>query len=371
MIMFNELAKDCSKQPTLKKSSLQLASESFAIIFSIDVSLFFFINRARNYLDDLGIFKTIDVHIDITRENNQTPHSYDVVFTGKENSRLIGGIGTEIGQNEGSLTIQVASPNLFGRGEKMTVQASHSNIKTNDIAIRLSKPFFHTSLKENRPEISFSLFKHSDKMEISGLRNSNLGVLFDFSLLSKFPMELRHSFQYESAIKEIAALERTTPFVIRQQCGPRMSSLFRYKVGYDSRDNYVFPNYGFLVETTNELCGFGGNIGYMLNNTRMELNIPLFSGFVAQVCSKFGLIQRDKTQLSVPISNLFIFGGNQTLRGFHFGGAGPQNGEYSLGAHVSVIYNLIFFLYCNFCFVHSRTGQLGCICGDHYLSVLS
>lgn len=291
--------------------------------------------RARNYLNDLGIFKSVDVHIDITRQNSQTPHSYDVEFRGKESSRIVGGIGTEIGQNEGSLTMQLATPNIFGRGEKITLQGSYSNIKTNDIILKFSKPFFHTRFKDNRPEVSLSLFKHSDKMEISAFKNSNLGVMLDFSFLTNLPVELSHVLQYETAIKEISGLGKSIPFFVRQHCGPRMSSLVRYIVAYDSRDNTVFPSYGFLLKTTNEVCGFGGNIGYMMNNTQTELSIPLFNGFVAQVCSRFGLIQRDKRHLDIPISNLFVFGGNQTLRGFQFGGAGPQTDGYSSGAHVS------------------------------------
>jgi len=293
------------------------------------------VNNARQYLNDLGIFKEISVQIDVSRGEKATPNGYQITFEGVELSRFVGSVGTEIGQNEGSFKTELASPNLFGRGERLTLQGAYSNFRTSDLILKLSKGFYHTRFIYNRPELSLSLFRHSNTVPISAYKNQNLGILADLTFYTEWPIELLHSFQYESSFREISLLKKNAPFFIREQCGPRMASLIRHIMEYDRRDNIVFPTYGVYAKTTNEFAGggLGGNIGYMLNNTQFEINIPLILGCSMQFSSRFGMIQEDKRSATVPISSLFNLGGPMSLRGFQWGGAGPQREGYTAGAH--------------------------------------
>jgi outer membrane protein insertion porin family len=92
------------------------------------------------------------VLVDVSRGPSATPNGYEITFIGNELSRITGQVGTEIGQNEGALTTELASPNLFGRGERISVNGSYSNVKSTEVNIRVSKPFFHTELGDLRPE---------------------------------------------------------------------------------------------------------------------------------------------------------------------------------------------------------------------------
>ena len=65
---------------------------------------------------------------------------------------MTGTVGTEIGQNDGSLTVQLTSPNMLGRGEEMSINYSHSFIKSVEMNIKLRKPFYHTAVGDNKPE---------------------------------------------------------------------------------------------------------------------------------------------------------------------------------------------------------------------------
>lgn len=53
---------------------------------------------------ELGIYKNLKAFIDTTKGPDATPIGYTVSFNGEELSRIAGHIGTEIGQNDGSLT---------------------------------------------------------------------------------------------------------------------------------------------------------------------------------------------------------------------------------------------------------------------------
>lgn len=107
---------------------------------------------AKSYLHELGIFKDVSVHIDISRGENASPNGYEVTFKGKELSRIVGSVGTEVGQNEGSLRTELTVPNLFGRGESISLQGSYSNKKANEIQLKFWKSYFHTRFVDNRPE---------------------------------------------------------------------------------------------------------------------------------------------------------------------------------------------------------------------------
>lgn len=107
---------------------------------------------ANSYLHELGIFKDVGIKIDVSHGADASPNGYEVTFKGRELSRLVGSVGTEVGQNEGSLRTELTIPNIFGRGESLSLQGAYSSTRANDVTLKFWKSFFHTRLFENRPE---------------------------------------------------------------------------------------------------------------------------------------------------------------------------------------------------------------------------
>ncbi|ALC41210.1 CG7639 [Drosophila busckii] len=286
----------------------------------------------RSYLHELGIFKDVSVHIDISRGADASPQGYEVTFKGNEYSRIMGTAGTEIGQNEGSLRTELTIPNVLGRGESISLQGSYTSTRAHDLQLKFWKPFFHTRFRENRPEMSFSLFRQTDRFDLSSFQTTNLGYLVDFSAHTMLGVDLTHSLQYENSIRELGLLNKSVPFAIRNHCGPKLASLLRYSLIFDNRDASVFPTRGMLLKSVNEYCGLGGNIAYKSSTAHGEVNVPLFAGFVAQFCARVGIMEETKNTTRLPISNLFYCGGPLTLRGFKYGGAGPVEEGTPIGA---------------------------------------
>lgn len=290
------------------------------------------VSLATKRLEELGIYKALRARIDISKGTNASSNGYEVTFDGIEHSRLTGKIGTEIGQNEGAVTAELGSPNVFGRGERFSVQGSYSNHKTTDINLKLTKPFYHTRMGDYKPETSIILSKYSAEFPWSKYRTQNSGIIFDGSFM--LPKHVYHNLQYEVSIKEIGSTAKQIPFFVRKHCGPRMATVFRYICTIDQRDSVVFPTRGAFFKTTNEIGGVsGGNISYVSNNTHAEVNLPLFAGMSAQFCSRIGVISSGKLSPNIPISNLFILGGPQTLRGFVMAGAGSHIDGTATGAN--------------------------------------
>lgn len=290
------------------------------------------VSAATKRLEELGIYGRLRARIDVSRGPKASPNGYEVSFDGVELKRWTGKIGTEIGQNEGAVTAELASPNIFGRGERFSAQGSYGNHKTTDINFRMTKPFYHTAMGDYKPETSIILSKFSAEFPWSKYRTENCGIIFDGAFM--LPANVHHNLQYEVSIREIAATAKQIPFLIRKHSGPRMASVFRYIVQTDHRDSSVFPTRGLFLKTTNEISGLaGGDISYVSNHSHAEVNVPLFAGVSAQFCSRVGVINSGKMSPNVPISNLFTLGGPQSLRGFVMAGAGEHVDGVATGAH--------------------------------------
>lgn len=289
------------------------------------------VGRTRIGLEELRCFKEVQAKIDVSYGKESTPNGYEVTFEGQELSRLVGTVGTEIGNNEGSLTAQLSAPNLMGRGESVTLNGSYSNCKSTDLNLKITKPFLHTSLSAYKPEISASIFRTSSPLPWFRCNTHDVGLLLDYSF--RLPFQVQHSLQYSLEVRELAGTGKQLPFAVREHFGPRQASVLRHICAYDDRDNRIFPRSGMFVQMTNEMSGPGGNIRYVKNNTHAEVNFPLFAGLSAQITGRVGLIQTDKLDEPVPLSSLFILGGPLTVRGFQMAGIGEHSEGAALGAH--------------------------------------
>lgn len=292
----------------------------------------FEVKESMKSLEELGIFKSIRANIDISRGDKASENGYEVSFEGVELSRVTGKIGTEIGQNEGAVSAELSSPNIFGRGERVTVHGSYSNFKTTDINVKFTKPFFHTVLGDLKPETSIILSKYSAEFPWSKYRTENLGVILESVFL--LPAHVHHSVQVEGSFREIGLTARQVPLFLRKNCGPRMATILRHTCTIDERDSTIFPSRGVFLRSTHELAGVaGGDVGYKSTNTHAEINVPLFAGISMQFTGRIGYLVPAKMSPPVPIASLFTLGGPQSLRGFRMAGAGEHEDGIPRGAH--------------------------------------
>lgn len=286
--------------------------------------------------------------------------------------------------------LELSSPNIFGRGEKLSINYSYSYVKATELNLKLFKPFYHTAFGDFKPEwvfdnispttssnkskkiifrTSLSLYKHSNIAPFpKGFKSDHAGVLFDFSFL--FPLSVSHSVQYDCGYKELSVANKSTPFFIREQCGPRLVPTLRHIMAYDSREDSVFPRQGVYLRTTTEIFGDAlTKYGAIKSDTHIELNVPLFAGASLSLCGRIGRIFEDrKIVKSTPIDSLFFLGGPQSLRGFEVAGATPVKDGVPRGSQVRKIFASFQFFsksLRNFSFI----GQPVFICGLHSHSV--
>lgn len=204
--------------------------------------------QTRDLLLEHGAFKTVNPVIDVSPN---TTHDYDVSFECTEVRRLQGNIGTEVNQSGTSTSINLTSPNLWGRGERLEFNVgttSHSISIDNNCAfnVKLTKPFIHTRFSRYRPTAHLHLFGHNTTGFNKSYNLYERGGILDFSFRTS-PL-WQHSIQYELAYRELGFNSRQAPLFIREHFGPRLGSFLRYRLSYDDRETNIFPDRGTLFK---------------------------------------------------------------------------------------------------------------------------
>lgn len=96
--------------------------------------------QVRGRLESLGCFKNVGVFIDTSKGDKATKDGLEITFHVDELKRIVGGINTMIGNNEGSLVLGTKFPNLFGRGERIQMECSYGSKKSNNFNVQFIKP---------------------------------------------------------------------------------------------------------------------------------------------------------------------------------------------------------------------------------------
>lgn len=285
-------------------------------------------HNVRTKLDTLGCFRNIVVYIDTSSGPQATPDGLEVTFHVREHKRIIGGVNTTVGNNEGSVVVGMKLPNMFGRGERVQTEYSYGSSKSNNFSLQFIKPL----LGKFDSIITSSVYQSVAEWPWSGYRQVDRGLLLDLAFRST-PL-LKHNVQWDCAVRDLGVMSRTTSFTVREQSGLSLRSSLRHILALDTREEPVFPGGGVLLQFTTELAGFGGDVGYLKNELQAQLNHTLLQDVVLQATGQLGCLQPTSPDKKVTLSDQFFLGGPLSLRGFQTRGVGPHADGNALGSDV-------------------------------------
>ncbi|XP_066991173.1 sorting and assembly machinery component 50 homolog A isoform X2 [Anabrus simplex] len=283
----------------------------------------------RGKLEALGCFRNIGIFIDTSSGPGATPNGLEVTFHVRELKRIIGGVNSLIGNNEGSLVVGMKMPNLFGRGEKLQTEYSYGSKRTTGFNVSLSKPL----RGKMNSVFTSTIFQVGSEWPWSGYKQIERGLLFDVAFTSA--PKVKHNLQWEAAWRDLSTLTRSAAFQVREQAGPSLKSSLRHILSVDRRDAPIFPTTGALFQLTTEFAGLGGNVGFFKNEMLLQGNFPLTSDMVIQGAIQAGLLKRLTNDKVVSMCDEFFLGGPLNLRGFETRGVGPHSDGCALGADIS------------------------------------
>lgn len=279
----------------------------------------------RKQLETLGAFRQISVVIDTSTGPQSSPNGLEVTFKVQEVKRLVGGVNTLVGNNEGSMVIGLKFPNTWGRGEFVQTEYHYGTKHSSGFNVTVSKPF----LGWLNPRITGAVFRQAADFTWSGFRQVDRGLLTE--LLFESTPGVHHSLRWEALWRELSGLTPTIPFVVREEMGHSLKSSLKHVVTVDRRDNSVLPTEGGYFRLHQELAGLGGDIGFLKHEVECQVNVPISRDFVLQGSCMAGHVMGFGQNKTFSICDRFFLGGPLNLRGFHQRGVGPHAEGHSLG----------------------------------------
>jgi len=284
---------------------------------------------AKLKLDRLGIFKSIEVVIDVADSSN--PEEYDVYYYVRELGRLTANTGIECDSMEGDAYITAELNNIRGLGESIKAQVSYGK-KAFDFSYGTSAynfSFTKPSVSNSDKKFCINASKLTADMVPSYFRESSHGLGVEGTLPGPVGM---HTLGYDCVWRENLLLP-SAPFDIREQCGHSLKSSLRHTLLSDGRDDWIFPSKGHFFKHNIEYAGVGGNVKAIKTDIEVQLNQEILSDIVIAASFRAGGL-RSLSDTPALINDRYFLGGPLSVRGYAMRGIGQHAEQASLGGEL-------------------------------------
>ena len=288
-------------------------------------------------LNRYDIFEQVDT-ISLSRSASPTAAQtdVDVALVLKEKSRLYFKTGTELGNTEGTASVEGHARNIFGGGESLTVNAAAGTRTRSAYAAEFQTPFVpadpDTRLAFNAVSTATSKpwSSHEEIVKAAGGRLNWGGS---------------HQVAYGINWRTVTALAAAASPTVRYDAGNSVKNSVTYTFLRDRRDNRMLPQRGYLWKSVWEVAGWGplgGDVSFSKGELEFGGAIPVWNTGISFGCGfRAGLMYPlpmgyNFTDKALPsrINDRFHVGGPNDVRGFKHGGLGPRDGNDAAGGDV-------------------------------------
>ncbi|CAO1635628.1 unnamed protein product [Parajaminaea phylloscopi] len=310
-------------------------------------------------LQRLDLFKEIDVSFmptpidDLAPSGSRIPSALedvDVVMQLRENPRFWLKSSSDVGNGEGSVSLQGRIRNLFGGGERLEGSYEVGTRTKTALQLNLTAPI------EASPDHAFGLSIFSterDKSYYASHYESLTGLKASVSTANG-RRGVTHDLSWECVWRRLGRLGANASMSIRKARGDDVKSALVHSFQRDTRDLSFLGTEGSLVKSTTELASgwLGGERDHLRWEGEASISRSLASTWLSSRRSWPAWLQSEAagfsfggragliTSLPRPdsplngglhTSDLFQLGGPTSLRMFAANSLGPKDGPDSLG----------------------------------------
>jgi len=286
------------------------------------------VNRARQRLQALGFFKTVNVQ----RQPGSAPDRVVITVSLVEDSTGELSLGGGFSTNEGIIAdISITERNLLGKGQFLRLKLGGS-IERIQVDLAFTEPRF----LDRNLAAGFDIFhKEVDQRDESSFRSRKTG----FGLRLGFPIaqNLTGGVRYNLVRDQIFDVDDNAGLAVRNAvgCGSIAAepvcnrettdfvSAVGYSVTYDTRNNRRNPTSGLYATVSQDVAGVGGDISYVRTASegrayyKVAKGVTLIGRVIGGHIVGFG---GDEIRLLDS-----FYKGGETIRGFERSGIGPRD----------------------------------------------
>ena len=269
-------------------------------------------DRSRTRVRALGFFSDVTIREDPGTAADRTVLTVNV--TEQPTGEL--SLGAGYSSQQGILVdFSYTERNLFGRGQFLRTSVSIGSFQK-DYDFRFTEPYFL-----GRPlAAGFIAYKViTDYSDYIGYISdvTSAGIQFGFPISEFGRLSPHYNFAYTS----IDATSFASLAILLSQ-GHYSASSIGYTYTYDTRDDPILPNKGWLFALSQDIAGLSGDLKYLRSVATLQYYHPFFFNLVGEVAVNAGYVSAYGGQ-TIPINERFFKGG-PTFRGFQIAGVGPR-----------------------------------------------
>ena len=293
------------------------------------------IEFSRRRMLSLGYFERVDVSTEQVMAADQPPGIEPVPLMNLNIEVGEKPTGTfQIGAGFSSIenfiaTAQVQQANLFGTGQSLAIQGQISGLRQL-VNIRWFEPYFLDS------DFSSAIDLFDQLRIFNDFSQSSLGgsLTFGYPLSQPYLRAyMAYSLQRDRVSTQTtstffgtaSAVSVFTRLPLANLFNDGITSSIRPSIGFDTRDNRLFPTSGVYVNVSSELATplLASENEFLRHRITGRFYYPVGAGFVLKLNSETGIVTSPKTD-GVPIFARFFLGGILDLRGFRLRTVGPR-----------------------------------------------
>jgi outer membrane protein insertion porin family len=323
---------------------------------------------SQRRIEALGFFERNGV---IWKTHKLTDNLVDLEIAVTEaktgNASFIAGYGGKEGKQSSNLNVglSVSKRNLFGRGWATSADVRGEGADLWQCAFNFYNPYTFESNMESTFDVFYRRDEHSQWFQ-TNVRPLEQIAGFSSTLGFRLPeidRDLRcgvtvgfegNKFSNYSAVKSEMNLKPSQhgAFLVDRVLNDGSLFLLGALCSKDTRNHPVYPSQGYRIQLFNKLAVslFSGTAGFLKSEITASWYTQIIENeqLVLAVRARLGTLERLSSSSSIPYRELYHIGGQDTVRGFVSGGAGPvfvepgelrEKNNTPLGGRRSVLFN--------------------------------
>lgn len=291
------------------------------------------LRRSQDRIQRLGFFQDVN----ITTRKADRDDRLDVLVDLREGNTGTFSAGAGISSANAFLfNVSLSEINLFGRGQRLLLQADIGTIRRN-LTLSLTEPYlFDTQITAGVDVFNWRL--EFDEFTRGGT-GGGVRFLYPFEALGieRLPLgpyslpliDTRIGLEYRIEQAEISGVGSSASSVIRSEQGTRLSSAMIPRLFRDTRNHPFDPTRGSMQDLSVEVAGLGGDSQFIKVESRARWFVPvwtsdIFGEFTYSAGWNFGYGFGYGGERELPLFERYFPGGINTVRGFRIRSMGPR-----------------------------------------------
>jgi outer membrane protein insertion porin family len=291
------------------------------------------LRRSQERIQRLGFFQDVN----ITTRKADRDDRLDVLVDLREGNTGTFSAGAGISSaNQFLFNVSLSEINLFGRGQRLLLQADLGTIRRN-LTLSLTEPYlFDTDITVGVDVFNWQL--EFDEFTRGGT-GGGLRFLYPFESLGleevplgplRLPLiDTRLGLEYRIEEAKISGVGSTASSVIRAEQGTRLTSAVIPRIFRDTRNHPFDPTRGSMQDLSFEFAGLGGDSQFVKAESRARWFVPVwqsetFGELTFSTGWHFAYGVGYGSERELPLFERYFPGGINTVRGFRIRSMGPQ-----------------------------------------------